>query len=253
MIRKSAIAFLPLAAVLACQSPQADTTAATNTDTDSSKITASAATEGEWTPLFDGETTSGWHSYGRNAAGNAWEVEGGALHLDVSAKDGQKNEGGDLVTDQTYDDFDLKLEWKISEGGNSGVIFYVHEDTAQFNETWNTGLEMQVVDNERHADAKIPKHRAGDLYDLVAANPETVKPAGEWNQAEIISKGGQMDLYLNGTKVVTTTLWDYNWKTLVAGSKFASMPGFGTYKSGKIALQDHGNEVWFRNIMIKKL
>lgn len=112
---------------------------------------------------------------------------------------------------------------------------------------------MQVLDNELHSDAKIHKHRAGDLYDLIASNKEMVKPAGEWNKAEIKSKDGQLKLFLNGTKVVSTTLWDENWKKLIAGSKFASMPGFGTFKSGKIALQDHGDEVWYRNIMIKKL
>lgn len=251
MIRNT-IALLPLAAMFACQSPQAETAADTTSSTNNNEATASAtATEGEWIPLFDGETIDGWHTYGQNMVGQAWEVEDGALHLDASNK--QPDGGGDLVTDQAYDDFDLKLEWKISEGGNSGVIFYVHEDTAQYNETWNTGLEMQVVDNEKHPDAKIQKHRAGNLYDLIASSEETVKPAGEWNQAEIISKDGQLELYLNGTKAVTTTLWDGNWKELVAGSKFASMPGFGTYKSGKIALQDHGNDVWFRNIMIKEL
>ncbi|MBF9254336.1 DUF1080 domain-containing protein [Pontibacter sp. 172403-2] len=250
MIRNT-IALLPLAVMFACQSPQTDTAATTPASSpDSTNVTATA-TEGEWVKLFDGETTNGWHTYGQNTVGQAWQVEDGTLHLDASNK--QPGSRGDLVTDKAYDDFDLKLDWKISEGGNSGIIFYVHEDTAQYNETWNTGLEMQVVDNERHPDAKIQKHRAGDLYDLIAANPETVKPAGEWNQAEIVSKDGQLDLYLNGTKVVSTTLWDDNWKELVAGSKFASMPGFGTYKSGKIALQDHGNDVWFRNIMIKEL
>jgi len=258
MIRNT-IALLPLAAMFACQTTPADNTAAdttaettTTSSANNNEATASATTTaGEWTPLFDGESIDGWHTYGKNTVGQAWEVEDGALHLDVANR--QPGSGGDLVTDQTYDDFDLKLEWKIAPAGNSGVIFYVHEDTAQFNQTWNTGLEMQVVDNERHPDAKIQKHRAGDLYDLVASNKETVKPAGEWNQAEIISKDGQLELYLNGNKAVSTTLWDDSWKALVAGSKFNSMSGFGTYKSGKIALQDHGDEVWFRNIMIKEL
>ncbi len=216
------------------------------------KSPASDARPGTWVPLFDGKTTSGWHSYGKMSGAGAWKVDEGALHLDPALKK-EGAEGGDLVTDEEFDNFDLKLEWKIAAKGNSGIIFYVNEDPEKYPQTYNTGPEMQVLDNNGHPDAKIHKHRAGDLYDLVPCSKETVKPAGEWNSAEIVSKNGKLDLYLNGTKVVSTTLWDDNWKKLVAGSKFASMPGFGTFKSGKIALQDHGDEVWYRNIMIRKL
>jgi len=112
---------------------------------------------------------------------------------------------------------------------------------------------MQVLDNAGHPDAKIPKHRAGDLYDLISCSQETVKPWGQWNHVEIKCVNGKLDLYLNGTNVVSTTLWDDNWKKLISGSKFKDMPDFGTFKQGHIALQDHGNDVWYKNIMIKKL
>jgi hypothetical protein len=208
--------------------------------------------DGDWKPLLDGKTTSGWHSYGKEDAGSAWVMEDGTLHLDVAAKKAKGAGGGDLLTNEEYSNFHLTLEWKVAQGANSGIFFYVHEDK-KYPYAFFTGLEMQVLDNERHPDAKIHKHRAGDLYDLIACKKEVVKPAGEWNKAEVKCKDGKVELYLNGTEVVETTLWDDNWKKMVAESKFKTMPDFGTYKTGKIALQDHGDDVWFRNIMIKQL
>ncbi|WP_240336882.1 3-keto-disaccharide hydrolase [Rufibacter psychrotolerans] len=213
-----------------------------------------APEEATWQPLFDGKTTQGWHSYGKATIGNAWKVDNGTLHLDASSKqDWQTNGGGDIVTEESFGDFHLKLDWKIAANGNSGIILYVQEDPAKYEHTWHTGPEIQVLDNAGHPDAKIHKHRAGDLYDLIASSPETVRPAGEWNQVEIISQDGRLEVVQNGKKVVTTTLWDDDWRARIAGSKFASMPGFGTFKSGKIALQDHGDNVWYRNIMIRRL
>ncbi|MFN2440722.1 MAG: DUF1080 domain-containing protein, partial [Chitinophagaceae bacterium] len=116
-----------------------------------------------------------------------------------------------------------------------------------------TGPEMQVLDNAGHPDAKITKHRAGDLYDLISVSKETVKPAGEWNTAEIIADKGNLRFRLNGEEVVNTTMWDDVWRTMLANSKFKDMPGFGTFKKGKIALQDHGDNVWYRNIKIRRL
>ncbi|OIR05052.1 hypothetical protein GALL_128680 [mine drainage metagenome] len=207
-----------------------------------------------WVSLFDGSSTKGWHSYGKSTAGSAWKAENGTLHLDASKKDGwQIKDGGDIVSDEEFENFHLKLEWKISKDGNSGIIFLVHEDTAKYKYVWFTGPEMQVLDNAGNEDGKIYKHHAGDLYDLIACSKETVKPYGEWNLAEIIVNKGKLELRLNGTTVVKTNLWDDNWKKLIAGSKFKSMPGFGIFHKGKIALQDHGFDVWFRNIEIKKL
>ena len=204
-----------------------------------------------WQLLFDGKTTRGWHSYGQSKVAETWKIRDGALALTP-----QKEEGGDLTTDQEYSNYDLKLDWKISEKGNSGVIFFVHEDP-KFSNTWNTGMEMQVLDNGTptragHPDGKLYTHRAGDLYDLLAAK-EAVKPIGEWNTVEIVANHGKLDFYMNGVHSLSTTMWNENWKQMIAISKFKDMPGFGTYKSGKIALQDHGNQVWFRNIKIKKL
>ncbi len=234
-------------------------TACNNAADDKAKTTEAGSTpaataDSGFIALFDGKTTAGWHSYGKSAVGEAWKVADGTLYLDTTQKEGwQIKGGGDIITNDEYENFDLKLDWKISKNGNSGIIFYVHEDTTKYKYVWNTGPEMQVLDNNGHPDAKIPKHRAGDLYDLISSSKETVKPAGEWNEAEIVSNNGKLDFYLNGTNVVSTTLWDSAWKQLVAGSKFKDMAAFGTYKKGHIALQDHGNTVWYRNVRIKKL
>ena len=207
-----------------------------------------------WHLLFDGTTTKGWHKYGGGPVGSAWKVREGYLCLDTSIKENwQIKEGGDIVSDEEYENFDLQLEWKIAKDGNSGIMIYIHEDKSKYNWPWETGPEMQVLDNNGHPDAKIIKHRAGDLYDLISCSKETVKPYGEWNLAEVKSLNGKLDLYLNGENVVSITLWDDNWKKMVANSKFKNMPGFGTYPKGRIGLQDHGNEVCFRNIKIRKL
>jgi hypothetical protein len=161
------------------------------------------------------------------------------------------------VTNDEFGNFDLKLEWRISPKGNSGVIFYVKEDPSKYENTYNTGPEMQVLDNGSatvpgHPDGKLYTHRAGDLYDLLAAK-EAAKPAGEWNQAEIRSENDKLDFYLNGVHTLSTVLWNDTWRQMISISKFKDMKDFGTFKKGRIALQDHGDEVWYRNIRIKKL
>ena len=207
-----------------------------------------------WELLFDGQTTNGWHTYGKQAAGKAWKVEDGLLHLDAeSKKKFTSPEGGDLVTDQEFDNFDLKYEWKISKNGNSGVMIFVQDNIAKYKESYFTGPEMQVLDNNGHPDGKIYKHHAGDLYDLIAAPKDFSKPVGDWNSAEIIANHGKLDFYFNGEHVVNTTMWDDNWRKMVAGSKFKAWPDFGTFKKGRIDLQDHGDDVWFKNIKIKRL
>jgi Domain of Unknown Function (DUF1080) len=206
-----------------------------------------------WKLLFDGKTTNGWRKYDSTAIGNAWVVADGTLHLNASQKESwQIRGGGDIVSLSEYDNFHFQLDWRIAKDGNSGIMIYVKE-MKKYKWPWETGPEMQVLDNNGHPDSKIIKHRAGDLYDLITSKPEMVTAAEEWNHAEIISNKGKLEFYLNGTKVVATTMWDEQWFKMVKGSKFKDMPDFGTYKLGRIALQDHGNDVWFKNIKIKKL
>ena len=245
---KNHISIPAIAIIVLMSCNNAKNTAATGAAVDSTTMkTDSVATDG-WITLFDGSNITGWHSYGKDRASDRRKITEGTLSIDTSNK-----AGGDLVTNAEYGNFDLKLEWKIAPKGNSGIIFYVNEDTSKYKATYNTGAEMQVLDNDGHPDGKIIKHRSGDLYDLISCSKETVKPVGEWNEVEIRSKDGKLDFFLNGTNVVSTNLWDDNWKKMVAGSKFKTMPGFGIYNKGKIALQDHGDMVWYRNIKIKEL
>lgn len=246
-MRKGYLAMWAAAGLLAaCSAPKKEE--ATSVDS----VTVAAPVE-EWIPLFDGQTLNGWSKYGGGEVGKAWKVENGELYLDAANKENwQDGDGGDIVTNEEFENFHFKCEWKISPNGNSGIIFLVHE-SPEFSNTYHTGPEMQVLDNNGHPDAKIISHRAGDLYDLIVSSEETVKPVGEWNQAEVIVNQGKLDLILNGTTVVSTTLWTPEWDALVAGSKFKDMPGFAKYKKGKIALQDHGDVVHYRNLTIKKL
>lgn len=244
------LSVLVLAAIVFAACNSSSTSSSSSDTTATTDTTASTgSTEASWTPLFDGSTLSGWHSFGSDSVTGGWKIDSGAIHLDASAKTGR----GDLVSNDTYDNFDLKLDWKISKAGNSGVLFYVQDDKAKYEDTYKTGPEMQVLDDQRHEDNKLPTHRAGSLYDMIQATPGAVKPAEEWNSAEIVSNNGKLDFYLNGQHVVNTTMWDSSWTKMVAGSKFKEWPAFGTFKSGHIALQDHGNEVWYKNIEIKKL
>ena len=231
-----------------------------NSKVNSMNALENALTEKEksdgWENLFDGKTTKGWHSYGKDKAGADWKVMDGAITLEP-VKEEQKKDGGDLVTDKEYSNFDFKVDWKISPKGNSGIIFYIHEDSSLYHQTYNTGMEMQVLDNGTptrlgHSDAKLYTHRAGDLYDLLAAK-EAVHSQGEWNHVEIVSLNGKLDFYMNSVHTLSTKLWDENWKRMIAVSKFKDMENFGTFKKGKISLQDHGDKVWYKNIMIKKL
>lgn len=205
-----------------------------------------------WKLLFDGKTKNGWHVFNNKSDGSAWKVADGTLYLDPAAKGPKGEGGGDLITEEEYENYHFKLEWKLAPKGNSGVIFQAKEDP-KYRWPWLTGPEMQILDNDGHPDGKITKHRAGDLYDLITSSPETVKPVGEWNLLEIVSHNNKLEFFLNGTKVVSTTQFDDNWKAMIANSKFKTLEEFGTYSKGKFSLQDHGDPVWFRNIKIRQL
>ncbi|HEA29790.1 MAG TPA: DUF1080 domain-containing protein [Leeuwenhoekiella sp.] len=205
----------------------------------------------DWTVLFDGKNMDGWHAYNGDTPTH-WAIEDNALVL-TPAEDGSGSEN--LVTDKEYTDFVLSLDWKISEGGNSGVIWAV-EENKEYNEPYVTGPEIQVLDNERHPDAKAgTTHQAGALYDMVPPSEKVVNPAGEWNTMTftIDHKKNMGNVTLNGTSIVDFPVKGEKWQEMVSKSKFADWEHFAKSETGKIALQDHHHKVSFRNIKIKEL
>ncbi|WKN46118.1 3-keto-disaccharide hydrolase [Tunicatimonas pelagia] len=196
----------------------------------------------EWQDLSSLEA---WRNYKADTLSEKWKMEGEAITL-------VEKGGGTIVTKEEYDNFELEMEWKISEGGNSGLFFNVIE-TDEVGPAWHSGPEYQLLDNERHQDAQIRKHRAGDNYDVQQSTVETVKPAGEWNTTRLVVNGDQVEHYLNGEKVVEYELGSPAWQDSVAASKFGELPMYGKADQGHIALQDHGDKVWFRNIRIREI
>lgn len=234
--------------MIACNKP----TNETENEPIENALTEQEKTDG-WKLLFDGESLDGWKGFKKDTMGTAWTIDDGAIHLDNSQKEGfQAKSGGDIITVDDYENFEFALQWKIQPCGNSGIMFNVIESD-DYDYAWNTGPEMQVLDNECHPDAKIIKHRAGDLYDMITSSKETVKKVGEWNDVRIVSDHGKVSFWLNGENVVSFAIDDENWDAMIAGSKFKDMKGFGKAGKGHIALQDHGDKVWFKNIKVKEI
>lgn len=232
------------------KSAQMEETAPDNTLTAAEK-------EAGWELLFNGQSTEGWRGVNKATFPKGWQVIDGTLMCKGSGEgEAGSEEGGDILYDEKFSNFHLKLEWKISEGGNSG-IFYLGEEVDGW-PIYKTAPEMQILDNDRHIDSNLGKdgnRKAGSLYDLIPAKPQNANPAGEWNSAEVICYQGTVVHKQNGETVLEYHLWTDDWKALVADSKFpelnenwADVP-----KEGYIALQDHGNDVWFKNIKLREL
>lgn len=200
--------------------------------------------DSRWIELLDGSSLDHWRGFRRADVPDGWELTDGILAFTPGS------EGGDLITRQTFEDFDLRLEWKISEGGNSGIMFHVSED---FGQTYETGPEMQVLDNAVIGPDGDPRTSAGANYALHAPRIDATVPVGDWNRVRITVKGDRVEHWLNDVLVVSYRLWTPEWSELVAKSKFIEMPGYGIQRKGHIALQDHGNRVWYRNARILRL
>jgi hypothetical protein len=241
-------------------------------DSDSSKKAADAEQEEVVAPntlsekeseqgfvlLFDGKNTDGWRGYLKDHFPAAWTIEDGALKCIGSGRgEAGSEDGGDIIYDKEFSNFHLKLEWKISEGGNSG-IFYLGQEDPKYPTIWRTAPEMQVLDNDKHPDAILGvdgNRMAGSLYDLIPAKPQNARPAGEWNSVEIIVYKGTVVHKQNGANVLEYHLWTPEWEELVAGSKFPKLneDWANVAKNGYIGLQDHGDDVWFRSLKIREL
>jgi hypothetical protein len=199
--------------------------------------------EAGWKLLFDGRSTAGWRNYRKQTIGPGWTVVDGIL-----TRSGDN--GGDIVTVDKYRNFELALDWRISEGGNSGILYRGTEDNDYI---WQSGPEMQILDNERHADGKSELTSAGSVFAVYGAPHSAAHPAGQWNSAKIVANGDHIEHWLNGQKVVDYMLGSDDWKARVAASKWKTVPTYGKSPEGYIGLQDHGDKVEFRNIRIKVL
>jgi len=202
----------------------------------------------KWQVLFNGKATDAWRGFRRDSfPSKCWSVEGGELK---TIKDCDKADRTDIITKETYQDFELELEWRVAPGSNSGIIYLVSEDE---DESWKTGPEMQVLDDDKHPDGKNPKTSAGALYGLIAPTNKTLKPVGDYNKVRLVVRNGHVQHWLNGRKVIEYDLGSDMLKELIAQSKFKDYPHFAQNRKGHIALQYHGDEVWYRNIRIRAL
>ena len=230
-----------------------------------------------WRLLFDGRSLAGWRGVGYDTVPTGhWVVVDGAIKKIASGNvprvaDGRPLVGGDLMTVDSFADFELSWEWKVTPGANSGVKYNVSETLSLAQGGAGTsggpthsalGFEYQMLDDDRHEDGKLPTHRSAALYDLIAPNEQRVgaqhaapllHPVGEWNRSRIVVRGDHGEHWLNGQKVVEFELGTAHMDSLLAASKYRSIPGFGDKRRGHVVLQDHGDEVYFRNIKVRPL
>lgn len=204
-----------------------------------------------WIVLFDGSSLNKWRGYLTEDIYPEWTIENGVMAFTPS-EEGGKN----IITKEKYTNFVLSLEWMISEAGNSGIFWSVYEDE-KYTEAYQTGPEIQVLDNERHPDSKVANgtHKAGSLYDMISYPDEFINPAGEWNLCvlEINHETNIGKVVMNNKEAITFPVHGEEWDKMVGNSKFKDWEGFGKYQTGHIGLQDHSDKVWFRNIKIKEL
>lgn len=244
--------------ISSCQSSEDDQANQSQADEDTAVNTLTEAEKEEgWSSLFDGEDPSEhWRGYCNDAfPDSGWTVEDNAIKV-MGTGAGEAGGGGDIITKEKYSDFELQLEWKVEEGGNSGIFYLAEEMCDEGEPIWKSAPEYQILDNENHPDAELGEdgnRQAASLYDMIPAEPQNANPHGEWNTARVLVYQGTVVHFQNGEKVLEYHLWTDDWEEMVANSKFEEFSGFeDVAKEGYIGLQDHGNDVWFRNIKIKE-
>jgi len=205
----------------------------------------------DWIVLFDGANFDNWRGYLKEEMYPEWTIEDGNMVFTPGEKGGKN-----IISKDKYTNFVLSVEWKASEGGNSGIFWSVFEDE-KFPEAYHTGPEIQVLDNAKHPDSFVAEgtHKAGSLYDMIACPDDVINPAGKWNLCvlEVNHKTNLGKVSMNGKQVMTFPVHGEVWDKMVANSKFKNWEGFGKYQTGHIGLQDHSDKVWYRNIKIKPL
>ncbi|TDN96729.1 DUF1080 domain-containing protein [Sunxiuqinia elliptica] len=218
------------------------------------KLSKAEKKEG-WVLLFNGKNFDGWRQCNGQAMPANWTLEDDAMKVLIGeGKQPGHGAGGDILFgDKKFKNFELSIDWKASEQGNSGIFYYVREVPGK--PIYFAAPEVQILDNDNASDNKIASHLAGSLYDMIPADPKTVNPAGSWNTVVIKVKDGKVTHTMNGTEVLSYTLWTPEWDKMVQNSKFKNFPGFteGIAREGYIGLQDHGYPIWFRNIKIREL
>lgn len=244
------IALALLLVSLSCQ--PADTNEQTEDQAAASTVTNNQLTDAEkaagWELLFDGKSMDQWRVYKKEAV-QGWAVEAGEMI--ALGEEGQEGHGNDIISKEQFENFELALEWKISKGGNSGIFFNVVEEGG-FNSVYETGPEYQLIDDVGFP-AKLQDWQAsGANYAMHPPAKAASKPQGEYNQSRIVVLNGHVEHWLNGEKVVEYNLWTPEWDSLVRTGKWKEFSGYGQARKGHIALQDHGNKIWFRNIKVKK-
>ena len=212
--------------------------------------------EAGWTLLFDGVTSGGWRGFKMDEfPDKGWHVVDGTLMIEYSGT-GEQGFAGDIITKRQFENFDLKMDWKISPGGNSGIFFNVTESD-DYKASWHTAHEIQVLDDfgyyDIHDYAPNVLQFSGALYDLYPPICSATSQVGEWNSARIRLEEGHLQHWINDIKVLDLQLWTDEWKKRVEKSKFNQYPDFGRSRKGSIGLQDHGQQVWYRNIRILEL
>lgn len=222
---------------------------ACSTETNDNALSSQEKEEG-WKLLFDGETTNGWRGYNSTEIPAAWSAVNGTL---MSAGEGG-DIGGDIITTEKYDNFDLKLDWKLSPEGNSGILYHVIE-APELKATYYSGPEYQIIDDIGFPGGVTPYNSTGADYAMTPADTtqKVLHPVGEWNSSRITFNNGVVTHYLNGKKIVEFTAWTDEWKANVAKGKWNKFPAYGKAKTGFVGLQDHGSQIWFKNIKIKEL